>query len=322
MCKQTATSLWIGGLFLLYLNLRKIFYSAATFLLAAVFELPIRPLIGVQACVQHGSNVITADEGAINHDYLATHEIASAQIEEVFFDHLNEVRSTKPLGSPYDFECALLNGSDPETRIGTALVLQVMAGDKIKMSGYSYHEGKGEEDIFTQPEYMLSSILSSLTGSGYNIGQGEMEDNSEILGSLFSSENYMNAYEDIKGGMTNPDDPRAFLNYLVFDGEMNLVPEQSGVNGLFYQGVNTYGTGYGLGLGSINIYFMRGSDLGRPSLGMVPVGFSDYYNFDAQNRSFFAEQSTTFGRAFKGIPYNIRFFITPPQSYIDKHYKR
>ena len=71
--------------------------------------------------------------------YLGTYELASANLENLFFEHHGEIRDDKP-GSPdsTDTEAGRLNGADPDRRIGTALLLQVMSGDKVEMNVNSY----------------------------------------------------------------------------------------------------------------------------------------------------------------------------------------
>ncbi|PZF74851.1 FG-GAP-like repeat-containing protein [Taibaiella soli] len=106
--------------------------------------------------------------------------------------------------------------------------------------------------------------------------------------------------------------------------ESLITPVRNGndaVEGLYSQDVSTYNTSSGYALGSIKMYFIlntRNDVNGK----YLPVGFSDYYNFDAHtDRSPIAEAATTLGRAIPGVYYNIRYGITPPQWYIDKYYK-
>lgn len=173
-------------------------------------------------------NTVTVDVTPLTLHYLATHEIASANIEETMFEHIGEVRDIKPIGEPNDESAAHLVGTDPEKRVGTAIMLQVMAGDKVNVSAYAYHGEKDESDSYAASSAMLSSIMNTLTGGigGY---EGGAEYNGDIfVKTMFTDNNYSNLYEGIKSASTDPQLPRAYLNYLVFNNEMTLVPEQSG----------------------------------------------------------------------------------------------
>lgn len=173
--------------------------------------------------------VVTSDEYSLSRDYLATHEVASANLEESIFQNIAEVRDVRPEGTPYDLRSAMLDGSDSVKRIGTALVLKVMAGDKINLGGWAWHHGKNsEEDTYTRPEAMVGSIVSVLSGGMGGFDGGEEGNGARIVENMFSGQNYIDAYEGIKTPNTNANNPRSFLNYLVFDREMQLNPSQSG----------------------------------------------------------------------------------------------
>lgn len=168
------------------------------------------------------------DETPITTEYLATHEIASANIEEAIFSNIADVRDIRPLGSPGEEESALLNGGYEDKRIGTSLILHVMQGDKLTLQGYSYHEGKDPEtDTYASPEAMFDALLGTLAGGVGGYEGGESGNGTHTTESLFTEPNWAK-FQDVKDGITDPASPRAYLNYLVFDEEMNLMDEQSG----------------------------------------------------------------------------------------------
>src|SRR6185437_12425100 len=90
---------------------------------------------------------------------------------------------------------------------------------------------------------MLSALLGTLISQpgGFNNG----EDNPSVINAMFSSANYQGIYEGIKDSLIDPTAPRAFINYLVFDNQMNLMPDQSGA----IQVSNTKGTWVPIGTG-------------------------------------------------------------------------
>ena len=89
-----------------------------------------------------------------------------------------------------------------------------------------------------------------------------------------------------------------------------------GYSGIYYQAVNANSTDYHLSLGTFNMYFMAAGN------SYIPVGMSDYYNFDPQNRGWFNEAITTFGRDWPGVYFDILGGITPDQDYINSNYKK
>src|SRR5690606_19498438 len=59
--------------------------------------------------------------------YFADFEIASAWLENLFFNDLDNVRDEKPESyDPQDTKAARLNGAEPDRRIGTSMILKVM----------------------------------------------------------------------------------------------------------------------------------------------------------------------------------------------------
>ena len=172
---------------------------------------------------------ITADQSTTR-DYLATMELASALPEGQIWENLNETRDERPAAiSPNDTKAAALNASEPTRRIGPALILQVSSGDKFALSTLAYVERNDKTPETVPAEDMLTSLLSVFGGSGNKImGAPESGKSGEIISNLFNSKNYVDAYTALQQDQADPDQTGAFLNYLVFDEKMMLVPEQSG----------------------------------------------------------------------------------------------
>ncbi len=170
--------------------------------------------------------VVTSDETPLTENYLATNEIVSAHIEEAIFSNLSEVRDVKPLGTPQDNQSELLNGSDANKQIGAAMILKVMRGDKINASVYSYHQGKNpNQDTYTQDWVMAESLFNVLAAGtgGYSGVESPADDN--LLMNMYY-EAYAGGfmgYNMYKYSATNPDHPRAYLNYLIFDQYANFI---------------------------------------------------------------------------------------------------
>lgn len=160
--------------------------------------------------------------------YLASYEIASANLEGLFFDHHNEVRDTKPLSTdPNDNEAGRLNGADPDRRIGTSLMVHVMAGDQVELDVNNYYTGYDKSnDNPVDAGVILENLLSTLS-NGTGGFQGSESHNIELMGNILNSAT-VDDYNSLLDAATAADQPKAYLNYLMFDESMQLVPEMSG----------------------------------------------------------------------------------------------
>ncbi|WP_293299880.1 glycoside hydrolase family protein [Pedobacter sp. UBA4863] len=161
--------------------------------------------------------------------YNGSFELAAANVEEGIFEGISQIRAHSPLGTPSDLMSGRLNGSEQDHRIGAAVLLHAMAGDAFELSGYGYYESDENINTYAPAEDMLSSLIATLSGGV--IGTGELEgggSTTQIINNLFTTANY-NTYEQLKTAATDPAYPRAYLNYLVFDENLSLIPEYSRV---------------------------------------------------------------------------------------------
>ncbi len=153
--------------------------------------------------------------------YLATYELASANLEGLYFEQLNEIRDDKP-GSinPNDQKSGKLNGQDRP--VGTSLLMHVMAGDQVELNVNNYYDSYNPTtDNPISASSMLSSIVSTLTG-GIGGFQGSEGHNPDMVQQLFQPGNYLSEYQGILNGATDQSRPRAYLNYILFDENMQI----------------------------------------------------------------------------------------------------
>ena len=171
--------------------------------------------------------VVTADPvNGLN--YVAQYEISSANLESSFFFKINEVRGPNPESpSPDDVMSAGLDGAVDSLRIGSALLLHVMPGDEMEISAKSYWEEDTTADVYNVASVMLSALTNTLTGQQGGFTNNEAPD-ATLLDGLLSTGNYTDVYDVIKESMTDHNLPRAYLNYMVFDNRMQLIPAKSG----------------------------------------------------------------------------------------------
>lgn len=171
-------------------------------------------------------SVVTSDETSNINTYVASMEVSNATFEGILWDNLDLTRVPSPQGDPNSEKAALTDGRVPEKRIGPAMLVQVMAGDKFKVRANAWvDEGDFEQEERADGEAMLGSILGSLTAPGTG---GDEGGNSVLIQRLFSPSNFLTTYEDLKNSQTTQGTARAYLNYLVFDEYLRLVPEESG----------------------------------------------------------------------------------------------
>jgi RHS repeat-associated protein len=172
-------------------------------------------------------SVVQRDGGGIR-ELLATHEYASARTEQLIFDGLDR-RVPRPGGAfDEDMIAAELDGTDPDKRTGTSLLLKVMAGDKFKAQVSAYYDAANfDPNPGLDGQSMAGSLFESLAGGMTDLGNSELG-GVDFLNSMLTGEGFVEAYQNVKESMTDPSMPRAYLNYLLFDEEMHLVEDQSG----------------------------------------------------------------------------------------------
>ena len=169
--------------------------------------------------------------------YSATMEPESAPEESQTFSNIEETRTANPVGYPQRDTAhafvARLSAKEGAKKIGPATIIRVNAGDSIKISAKAFYKSEGpDEQEGPQPtaEEMITSLagifgdaaaLSNVHGSGQ---AGE--------GGSFTENFYRNHFQRMREsepGMPVLGRRRSFLNFVLFDDQMKLVPANSGV---------------------------------------------------------------------------------------------
>jgi hypothetical protein len=92
----------------------------------------------------------------------------------------------------------------------------------VELNVNTFYEGyDAQNDNPVSASNMLSSIIGTLTG-GVGGFQGSEGHNTAMVEQLFTAENYVGVYDNITGGITDPDRPKAYLNYVLFDENMAI----------------------------------------------------------------------------------------------------
>ncbi|HWV73974.1 MAG TPA: putative toxin, partial [Pseudosphingobacterium sp.] len=180
----------------------------------------------------HLGNVrqVVSSESVIR-QYFASHEIASANVEQLVFENIDLVRDEKPGSTnPDDQMAAHLIAEDPEKRIGTAIMLRVVPGDEFEISADGYYNAEYKEQETLSGEEVIASLINTLNGgitySGVPIS--ELPENARIINETLNNSSLPQLLEQINNSNESPTAPQAHLNYLSFDDKMTLIPENSG----------------------------------------------------------------------------------------------
>jgi RHS repeat-associated protein len=170
--------------------------------------------------------------------YSATMETAVAAKETALFSNVEETRAEKPVGYPEDGTTdtnafvAKLNAKTGGKKIGPSLVLRVMAGDTVQINAKAFYKSGGPQDNGATPpvEDMLAGLVQAFSS-------GTAADGSHATAGIdnatpFNSDFYNNSYRQLKEknpDAANPDRPKAYLNFVLFDDQFKLVDDNSGV---------------------------------------------------------------------------------------------
>ncbi|GAA4316372.1 RHS repeat-associated core domain-containing protein [Compostibacter hankyongensis] len=171
--------------------------------------------------------------------YMATMEPANTEKENALFYNVDQTRMAKPQGYPEDetttpnTAVARLNAREPDRRIGPSIILKVMAGDTLQAAvrGYYHQQGTAPDQPSIPAEEMVSSLLAALPGLAGPADPGHQASAftaSQDQGPRFTAGDLQQLKEKNPQTLNNQK-PRAFLNYVFFDNQLNFVEEGSGV---------------------------------------------------------------------------------------------
>ena len=159
----------------------------------------------------------------------ATMEPGDAGKDTSYYSNINETRNNLPDGYPTDNsysdpneKVAKVSGSG--NKIGPAITLKVMAGDKFSLRVSSWYKKNGATPA--TPTSPLTSLVTALTGSIGNIAAGhatatELQTNNILdPGALDFYNTHSTSDSTTK--------PKAFINWVLFDEQFKLVSTGSG----------------------------------------------------------------------------------------------
>lgn len=161
----------------------------------------------------------------------ASLETASLPDENDFYSRLDtgRIAASSIIGYPSvaDEYKQRLIGTGP--KIGTGIVLKVMAGDKFNVSVKSFYQITGSLTPINNP---FDDLLAAITGSVGGLTQSHngptaiQLDNDNVLNSAVGDFlSTQSSYDDTK--------PKAFINWILFDEQFKFVEESSGFDQVY-----------------------------------------------------------------------------------------
>jgi RHS repeat-associated protein len=155
----------------------------------------------------------------------ATMETSTSTTEEQLYTNLAATRVNKPSGYPYDSyldpndKVAKVRGDG--NKIGPAIVLKVMAGDKFNIRVSSWWNDNNTPGT---PENPLNDLVSALTSG---IGGISSKATSQELSSNNTLNTPAQTFLNTQSSYTTSK-PKAFLNWVFFDEQFKFVNASSG----------------------------------------------------------------------------------------------
>lgn len=236
--KETVTD-YIGGLIYQQDSLQQIGHEEGRIRIVYSTGQPIQYTYDYFVKDHLGNVRMVLTEQTQQNVYLASMETANAANENALFSNIDNTRTDKPVGYPVDESggsnnaVAKLTALNGGKKIGPSLVLRVMAGDTIQIGAKAFYKStySQKKNSPTVPaEAMLTDLIQTFSGSTtsaetHNIAATESA-------TPFNNNFYNNDYQRLKEkepDQQNPDRPKAYLNFVLFDDQFNLVEENSGV---------------------------------------------------------------------------------------------
>jgi RHS repeat-associated protein len=165
--------------------------------------------------------------------YIATMEAAYRNKENALFSNIPNTAVAMPPGYPADGSTtspnnyvSKLNGNGP--KIGPGIVLKVMSGDSLSLGVKSFFRPNANPGGIANPvNDILLSLATGITGKVGDL-KGSVGQIGDPLGPLTG---LINLFRDDKAP-DRPSKPRAYLNWILFDEQLNYIPEGSSADGV------------------------------------------------------------------------------------------
>jgi RHS repeat-associated protein len=171
------------------------------------------------------TRVVLSEEQTIDVYRIAGLEPQHAAEESIYYYNIEETRALKPSAYPNrdstDRYAALLNGKDKKT--GPSILLKVMSGDRVRFRVDSWYENLAEKKKPSLP--VAEAALTLLTGIGDITAKSVQGMTGTIHPLLPAISSFLRtrSYEENTMSLS----PKAYLNWLLLDEQLNPVTDSS-----------------------------------------------------------------------------------------------
>jgi len=169
--------------------------------------------------------MVLTDEERIDAYPVASMENGKEKVENAVYSNIDASRDRLPAGYPSDTytspnnSVARLNGSG--NKIGPSIMLKVMAGDQFNIRASSWYRTNNVQQ--GKPVNILDDMVAAMTGGLGSVNkEGIAFDNSQVL--LPGVTDFLKEHDNTNVNKK----PRAFVNWVLFDGQFKFVAASSG----------------------------------------------------------------------------------------------
>ncbi len=181
----------------------------------------------------HLGNVrmVLSDEAQQDQYPAATMEEAAATTEETFYSNLVQSRTALPNGYPKNSPAgnervAKVTGTyGGGIKIGPAMILKVMAGDKFNVQVNSWYKIAQGQTI-DPPNGIVTELFNALNNAVGGLAGGKVSATELDNAGVFLPG--VNSFINNQSNNSNTNSPRAYLNWILFDEQFNYVSSSSG----------------------------------------------------------------------------------------------
>ncbi|PUZ19329.1 RHS repeat-associated core domain-containing protein [Chitinophaga costaii] len=165
--------------------------------------------------------------------YAATLETGNSAVENALFSNIDNTRTALPTGYPADGTtnpntyAAKLNAQSGQ-KTGPSIVLRVMAGDVITIGIKAYYTNTGANTRYASTADMITSLLQAFATGGQADGAHVPTGSSSPMSSTTMNSSVFDQIKQTTGSEDNASKPKAYLNFVLFDDQFNMVSSNSG----------------------------------------------------------------------------------------------
>ena len=160
--------------------------------------------------------------------YLATMEPRNAAVEDSLFNNVSTTQDPTPVGfepssggdTSNHYVSALVGNSSGSQVVGPALVLKVMANDTVSACVYGWYQGAVQPPP-SGPSTLVNDLINSLTNNVVSQSGTHLISSTPVSSALNLA--MVSFVSGVDSTLYNNSSPKAFLNWVLFDNQLNYV---------------------------------------------------------------------------------------------------